>query len=103
MATGISLGRETYEKAIQYHHKIESFFLRTEGRRPSLSETLELCIRVGLEVLEEQDFDEVIQAVRERKIPTEIHERARQRKASVMGGLSDQEVEDMLKKAGKMK
>jgi len=103
IATGVSLGRETYERAFQYHRKIEDFFMRTEGRRPSWSDTLDLLIRAGLEVLEQLDFDEVIEAVARRELPEGVSRIARERKASTLGGLTDEEIEELLRKARRIK
>jgi hypothetical protein len=97
VATGISLGRETYGDVIKYHQKVEKFFLRTEGRRPSLSETMEVLIKTGLEAVKEFDFDKVMQAMRKREAPNGVQEQARKRKAGILGAMTDADVEDLLK------
>ena len=103
VATGVSLGRETMDRVREYHSRIENFFWKTEGRRHSFSDTFELLVKAGLEVLGAEDFDEVIDAARKREIPEQVRERARIRRAGVLGGLSDEEVEALLKKARRMR
>jgi len=98
VATGVSLGRETYEDVFEYHQKVERFFMRTEGRRPSLSETMEVLIKTGLEAVKELDFDKVMEAVRKRGVPKGVQEQARMRRAGVLGGMTDSEVEELLSK-----
>lgn len=97
--TGISLGRATHTDVIKYHRRIEDFLMRREGRRPSLSETMELLIKTGLEAVKELDFDQVIEAVKKREVPEEVRERARRRRAGVLGRMTDNEVENLLGKA----
>lgn len=91
------MGRETYDDVIKYHQKVERFFLRTEGRRPSLSETMELLIKTGLEAVGELDFKKVMDAARRREVPEGIREQARKRRAGVLGAMTDTEVEELLK------
>lgn len=64
-----------------------------------MSSTMELLIRMGLEIARELDFENVITAIQKREVPQEVRERARQRRARVLGGLSDSDVEELLKKA----
>ena len=102
VATGVSLGRETMDRVRDYHSRIEDFFWKTEGRRVSFSDTFELLVKAGLEVLGAEDFDEVIESIRARKIPAGIKERARVRRAGALGALTDSEVEELLAKAKRM-
>jgi hypothetical protein len=98
VATGISLGRETYDDAVKYHHRVEKFFERNAGRRPSLSETFEVLIKTGLEVVKELDFDQVMAAMRKRgTTPKGVEKVAKARKARTLGDLSDEDVRGMVK------
>jgi hypothetical protein len=102
VATGISLGRKTYDDAIDYHQRVEKFFRRTEGRRVSLSETMEVLITTGLEVVKELDFDKVMEAMRKRgTVPKGVHEKAKEMKARTLGRMTDEEIKAMLKKEEK--
>lgn len=98
VATGISLGRETYGDVIAYHQKVEKFFLRTEGRRLSLSETMEVLIKTGLEVVKELDFDKVMEAMHKRgTVPKGVQEKVKMRKSRTLGTMTEEEIKAMLK------
>ncbi|MBA7593161.1 hypothetical protein ES703_00078 [subsurface metagenome] len=101
--TGLSLSRDIFEKTHEYHSKLTVIYLKRTGKVPSFSDTLELLIRAGYEVMQELDFDEVIESLRKRETPEAVLVRARQRKASILGGLRDEDVDKLIKKAGRMK
>lgn len=101
--TGLSISRDLYTAIHDYHSKLASVYIRRTGKVPSFSDTIELLIRTGFAVLKELDFDDVIDELKERGIPKTVSEYIRTRKASVLGGLTDAEIEDLLKKAKRMK
>jgi len=93
----LSLGLTTWDKLDEYTAKLQQLLFRLRRMKISRSDIADIAILIGLQILEETDLDEVAEII---KTPQQNHwaiqQARKRRKAETIGGISDEELENLL-------